>query len=92
MLALPYRQFLRRTKLRWACVTAGVLFFAQWMVNGFLNEKAPVLCAGLSTAVAAYILFLYVGFLVQKPEPLHVVLDRRLSLPPDSPETPPAGQ
>ncbi|WNG16600.1 hypothetical protein [Cystobacter fuscus] len=78
VLASPYREFLRATKITWGFVTAGAICFSLLLFHGFMNEDVPVLCAGLSTAVAIYLGCLYVASLLAKPEKIQVAFDRRL--------------
>ncbi len=53
-LAWPLRIFLPcwRQKLKWGFVTGGVVCFSLLVSYGFMHEHMPVLCAGLSIAVA----------------------------------------
>ena len=88
MLASPYREYLRAKKVTWGFVTVGVICFCLLIFHGFMNERIPVLCAGLSTAVAIYLGYLYVALLLLEPEKTQVATDRplpvRARLTPDS--------
>ncbi|WP_395807610.1 hypothetical protein [Archangium minus] len=57
-----------------------VICLSLLIFYGFMHEYIPVLCAGLSTAVALYLGYLYVAFLLGKPETTQVALDRRVPM------------